>query len=93
MSARAWWIGAAVCASLFGFAFVAAPSSCEWGLGAYLWAGIACLAVLAALPFALRLDASAAKRTAIGLVLAAGGLGIWIAGLFAANVRILCRLF
>ena len=92
MSASEWWIGLAVCAAMFAFAFVAAPSSCEWGLGAYFWAGVACLAVLAALPFARRRDASAAKRMAIGLALAAGGLAIWIAGLFAANVRILCRL-
>jgi hypothetical protein len=93
VSARAWWIGLVVYAALFAFAFAAAPSSCEWGLGAYVWAGIASVAVLTALPFALRLDASAAKRMAIGLALAVGGLAIWIAGLFTANVRILCRLF
>jgi len=49
--------------------------------------------VLVALPFAVRLEASGVKRVGIGLALALGGVAIWIAGLFAANVRILCRLF
>jgi len=93
MNALVYWIAAALGAALFAFAFVAAPSSCEWGLGAYFWAGIACLVVLAALPFAVRLEASGVKRVGIGLALALGGVAIWIAGLFAANVRILCRLF
>ena len=84
---------AGVCAALFAFAFVAAPKSCEWGLAAYFWSGVAAVLALFALPALLRKDASVGKRIALGCAFAAAGLASWIAGLFAANVRILCRLF
>lgn len=80
-------------AALFAFAFVAAPKSCEWGLTAYFWSGVAALVVLLALPVALRTDRTALQRAAFGLAFAAFGAAVWIAGLFAANVRIMCRLF
>ncbi len=83
----------AVCAALLAFAFAAAPWSCEGGLEAYLIAGLVGIAVLLGIPFAFRTDASATKRLAIGAAFAALGLGCWFAGLFVANVRILCRLF
>ena len=78
---------------MFAFAFVAAPYSCEWGLSAYFWSGLACLAGTLALPVVLHGDLPAARRAGVASVL--GGLAIvaWIAGLFAANVRIFCRLF
>jgi len=86
-------IGGALCLALVAFAFVAAPSSCEWGLAAYFWAGVICAAALAALPVALRRGASWAKRALFAIAFAAAGVGFWTAGLFAANVRIMCRLF
>ena len=86
-------IGGAICAALFGFAFVAAPRSCEWGLAAYFWSGMAALVVLLAIPVAIRTDRSVLGRVALGLGLAAIGAAVWMAGLFAANVRIMCRLF
>lgn len=43
----------ALYAALFAFAFVASPYSCEWGLSAYFFAGLAILLALAAAPFAL----------------------------------------
>jgi hypothetical protein len=86
-------LGGAVCAALFGFAFAAAPRSCEGGLEAYLLAGLAALVVLVAIPLWLRTDQAVARRVAMGVGFAAVGLMVWIAGLFIANVRILCRLF
>lgn len=85
--------GGILCAALFAFAFVAAPKSCEWGLGAYFWSGVVCVLVMFALPFVLRAASSARSRSGLAFAFAAAGCGVWIAGLFAANVRILCRLF
>jgi len=79
--------------ALFAFAFVAAPKSCEWGNEAYFWSGVACLVVLSGLPFALRAGESIVSRAGLGLALAALGCGVWLAGFFAADFRIMCRLF
>jgi len=86
-------VASAVCAALFAFAFVAAPQSCEWGLAAYFWAGVATLVILPVVPAALLTDRSVPKRALLGLGLAAIVLAVWVAGLFMANVRIMCRLF
>lgn len=86
-------IGGGVCAALFAFAFVAAPHACEWGLTAYFWSGVASLLILFATPFALRTDRTILVRVGLGFGFAVLGAAIWFAGLFAANVRILCRLF
>ena len=86
-------IGAACCVALVLFAFVAAPHSCEWGLTAYFWAGVACVVLLAALPFALLSASLMQRRLLIAFALAGAGCASWIAGLFIANVRIMCRLF
>ena len=80
-------------AALLVFAFVAAPHSCEWGLAAYFWSGVGTIVTLLAVPMILRTDAPFAKRVAVSLGFAAIGLVVWVAGLFAANVRIMCRLF
>jgi hypothetical protein len=85
--------GGVLCAALLVLAFVAAPKSCEWGLAAYWWSGVACVLVLFALPFALRAAPSMRGRIGLALAFAVAGCGAWVAGLFAANVRILCRLF
>ncbi|TAK79808.1 MAG: hypothetical protein EPO20_30720 [Betaproteobacteria bacterium] len=82
-----------VCAALFAFAFVAAPHSCEWGLTAYFWSGVASLLILFATPFALRTDRTTLVRVGFGFGFAVLGAAIWFAGLVAANVRIMCRLF
>lgn len=77
---------------LFASAFVIAPRSCEGGLSVYFWLGVFALVVLLALPFVTRLGSSVLIRSgwAVGLVLA--GAGVWVAGLAAANVRLICRL-
>lgn len=86
-------VGAACCVALVLFAFVAAPHSCEWGLSAYFWAGVACVVLLAAMPFALPSASSIQHRLPIAFALAGAACASWVAGLFIANVRILCRLF
>ena len=88
----AWIAGAAPGCALFAFAFVAAPASCEWG-ETYAGAGLASVAVLAVMPFALRADPTVAARAGLAALLVAAVAAAWFAGLFAANVRILCRLF
>lgn len=90
---RALRAGGVLCTALFASAFVAAPYSCEGGLTAYFWSGVACLAVVVALPFVLDRASSAGRRVSWALALAGLALAAWFAGLFAANVRILCRLF
>lgn len=90
---RLFEIAGACCVALFVFAFVAAPHSCEWGLTAYFWAGVACVVLLAALPFALLSASLIQRRLLIAFALAGAASASWIAGLFIANVRILCRLF
>lgn len=86
-------MGGACCLALFVFAFVAAPRSCEWGLSAYFWSGAACVALLVALPFGMLRREPLQRRVLLGLALGALACATWIAGLFAANVRIMCRLF
>jgi hypothetical protein len=83
----------AVCAALFSFAFVAAPHSCEWGLTAYFWVGASALVALFAVPIVMRTDRDIFRRALLGSGCALLVLVVWIAGLFAANVRIMCRLF
>src|SRR5262245_57866408 len=78
--------GGGIGAALFAFAFVAAPKSCEWGLAAYFWLGVAALVALFALPMVLQTDRTALQRAAFGVGFAAFGAAVWIAGLFIANV-------
>jgi len=84
---------ALVLLGLFGFAFIAAPHSCEWGLKAYVWAGLATLLALVLLPWLFDAAATPGRRALFGLGLFAVGLLVWAGGLFAANFRLLCRLF
>jgi hypothetical protein len=86
---------AGICTALFAFAFafVAAPHSCEWGLNAYFALGLVAVIALFLGPLWLLSRNALSKRLLLGLGLAATGLVAWIAGLFAANVQILCRLF
>jgi len=74
-------------------AFWVAPRACEGGFETYVQCGTAALIVLAALPFFLRRDDSLSIRIASALGFVALGVAAWIAGLFAANVNFLCRLF
>ena len=92
-ASQTFWIAGAICAAMFGFSFVAGPKSCEWGLAAYFWVGVAALIALFAVPLVVRTDRTLAMRLAFGIGLTAAGFAIWIGGLEAGNVRIMCRLF
>jgi hypothetical protein len=82
-----------VCAALFSFAFIAAPKSCEWGLTAYFFAGVAALIALFILPLVLERKATTGRRLLFSIGFLVGGAGVWVAGLAAANIQIMCRLF
>lgn len=86
-------VAGGVCVALFAFAFVAAPHSCEWGLTAYFWSGVAAVLILFATPFMLRSDRTVPVRIGLGLGFAALAFAVWVGGFAAANVRIMCRLF
>ncbi|MBP8307697.1 MAG: hypothetical protein KAY46_10560 [Burkholderiaceae bacterium] len=92
-----WFVPLAVastlCVALFGFAFLAAPRSCEWGLEAYCWAGGAVVVVLLAVSVAAPVSLLLWQRVLLALGLAGAGVLVWLAGLFASNMRIICRLF
>ena len=78
---------------IVGLAFVVAPHACEGGLDVYFWCGVAALVALLALPFATHMSGSllASLGWAVGFLVL--GLAVWLGGLVAANVRIICRLF
>ena len=78
---------------MFGFAFVAAPHSCEWGLKAYVLTGIAVALAVATLPWLLETRASPGWRALFSVAFLGAAVAGWIGGLFAANVRLMCRLF
>ena len=78
---------------LFAFAFVAAPKSCEWGLSAYTWTGLACVVGLGAAPFFGRTGMTSWRRLASTAGAVVATVVVWLGGLFAANMRIMCRLF
>ncbi len=77
----------------FVLAFIVAPRSCEGGLTFYFWSGVVSLIALAALPLSMALGRSIGIRLAWALGFFAFGFAAWFAGLFAANVQIMCRLF
>lgn len=73
-------------------AYLVAPRSCQGGLEVYVWCGGAALLALVALPFIARIGRSTLIRMALALGFLVFGAGVWLAGLFAANVRFICGL-
>ena len=59
----------------------------------YFVSGVAALALLLALPFLTHLGGSVLGSLGWAFGLMVLGVGVWLAGLLAANVQILCRLF
>lgn len=86
-------IAAAIGAVVMALAFVAAPRSCEGGLTFYFVSGVAAVMALFALPFLSFREKALGARFAWSFAFSAFGIAVWIAGLFLANVRIMCRLF
>jgi len=89
----ALWLALSIGAAVFALAFVVAPRACEGGLEVYGWAGVVGVVVLAAVPAVVRAGRSLLGRVGwtAGFILFGGA--VWVAGLFTANVRIICRLF
>jgi len=82
-------IGGTLCV----FAFVATPASCEWGLSAYVWSGVAAGVVLFAAPFLLEPQLEPGRQALWGVLYVLGGAGVWFAALLASGMRVVCRLF
>lgn len=97
LKARPILLVAAVYIAIFAFAFIAAPSSCQWGFSAYIWSGLAALGILFAIPFIFESTRSQSSpqssRFLLGFVFTLFGCGVWLTGAYVANMRILCRLF
>ena len=83
---------AGIAAVLVVLAFVAAPRACTGGFELYFWVGVAALLLLVGMPFVTHRARSILVRLALALGFLAFGVGAWLAGLFAANVRFLCGL-
>ena len=90
---RATFISAAVIAiGLVALAYHVAPRACQGGLDLYVWCGGVALLFLLALPIAARMGSSAIRRAAFAVGFFVFGAGAWLAGLLAANVRVICGL-
>jgi hypothetical protein len=83
---------AAIASVLVALAYLVAPHSCEGGLELYIWCGGAALLMLLGLPFAAHVGRSTLVRVGYALGFFVFGAGVWLAGLFAANVRFICGL-
>ena len=84
---------AAIGVGMFVLAFVLGPRSCEGGLEMYFWCGIGALVMMLALPFIACMAGTLLASMAWSLAFAATIVVVWVAGLSAANFRIICRLF
>ncbi|MEZ5613676.1 MAG: hypothetical protein R3E35_00515 [Rhodocyclaceae bacterium] len=63
------------------------------GLATYFWVGVALILGNAVATFVLLRKQTTARRVVMaGLAVLTGG-AVWLAGLFAANFQLLCRLF
>jgi hypothetical protein len=85
-------IAAAISAVVVAIAFGSAPRSCDGGLTFYFWSGVVALMLLASLPVLGAIGNSVPSRIAWGAGFVVLGAAAWLAGLFAANVRIVCGL-
>jgi hypothetical protein len=88
-----WLAAAAVSLGVIAVAFGIAPRACERGLDVYVESGVAAAVLMAAIPFIVRTGDSIRRRVGLSLAFVCLVLAAWVAGLFAADVRIWCRLF
>jgi hypothetical protein len=78
---------------LLGFAWIAAPHSCEWGLAAYTGAGVSAVLVGIAGNFVLQANEPFVQRAVRSGLTTFTLITVWLTGFFAADFRLLCRLF
>jgi hypothetical protein len=87
------FIGAtAIVTALVVLAYLVSPRACQGGIELYTWCGGAALLLLFGLPFVAHMGRSMLVRVAFALGFLVFGVGAWLAGLFAANVRFICGL-
>jgi len=86
-------IATATLIAVFVSSFALAPRSCEGGLEIYFWCGVAAIVVLIELAFIVPAGASFGGSLGWAMAVATVVAAIWTAGVFAANFRIICRLF
>jgi hypothetical protein len=86
-------LASVLCVALFAMAFLAAPHSCQGGLTEYFWLGVVVTIALLVIPFVLERKLPILKRTLASLGLVVLGAAVWVSGVFAANISIICRLF
>jgi hypothetical protein len=92
-NSRAIGIAAIVALCQASVAFWIAPRSCDGGLEFYAAVGVGALVVMASLPFVLRSGETTTGRFGWAFVFVLMSVVAWAGGLFAADVRLLCRLF
>ena len=75
------------------FGFIAAPHSCEWGLNAWLVAGLLVGITCVVTPF--RSPGARLVRSPLGsaALLGSACFLVWCVGIFIADFQLLCRLF
>lgn len=86
-------LASVLCIALFAIAFLVAPHSCQGGLTAYFWLGVVVTTALLVIPLALERNLPILKRAFASFGLVVLGAAVWVAGVFAANISIVCRLF
>lgn len=91
--ALAWVAAGVVAIALVAVAFWISPRACEGGLETYVQCGVAAFVAMLALPFVPGTADAMLARVGLAFAFASIGTCAWIAGLFLANVQILCRLF
>ena len=92
-NSRSIGIAAIVALCQAGVAFWIAPRSCDGGLEFYAAVGVGALVVMASLPFVLGSGETTAGRFGLSFLFVLMSVVAWVGGLFAADVRLLCRLF
>ena len=83
---------AAIATALVVLAYAFAPRACKGGFESYFWCGVVALVLLVGLPFVTHKARSILVRLALALGFLIFGVGAWLAGLVAANVRFLCGM-
>ncbi|MBX3651946.1 MAG: hypothetical protein KF771_11300 [Burkholderiales bacterium] len=83
----------ALCAMLFGAAFLVRRLPCGQDLETWLALGLAVLLLLLALPWIMHRNASVLARSGCSAAALVAGIATWVAGFHFAGIPLLCRLF